>query len=80
MMATVLTMIDGKIVKEDAEEHFQRIEREKEAARVLKMHVDNMRAMSQQYMRDDYLAAVERREGADAVARLREALERVAGY
>jgi hypothetical protein len=72
MTATVITCIGDQIVTEDAEVHFQRIEAEKDAAK-LRTHLANLRPMSQRYMRTAYVEAVERKEGKPAADKLRAA-------
>jgi hypothetical protein len=72
VMATVITWLDGACIQEDAEAHFQRIEAEKDAAK-LRTHLANLRPMSQRHMRTAYVEAVERKEGKAAADKLRAA-------
>jgi len=71
-MATVITMIGDQIVHEDAEAHFARIEAERTQAK----HVENLLFMKGLSTRQDYLAGVANREGAEAAASLKEAFGR----
>jgi len=71
--AAFVTWINGELVTEEAPAYFARVERE---AKQLAAHLDNLRPMSQRHMRTEYLAAVERKEGAPAMERLRAAFIR----
>lgn len=69
MSATVITFLDGNIVAEDADTHFARIESEREISR----HVANINGLSERRLRAEYLANLERRQGVEAMAKVRDA-------
>ncbi len=66
-MSTVTTWMNGAVMTLDAND--PRLA-EQEAERVLCRYVANMRRLPQLHARQEYIANVERREGADARARL----------
>ena len=77
MLATVITMIDGKITQEPAAEHFARIEREKaEAAEREASTTRHCQAMRRLNLveRRAYLTTVEQAEGSGAYYRLKAAV------